>query len=124
MLKRAILLCTSNERECEMKRFKDLVVISSHELTAEFWVTHNGAHGRDIISLVSDQISSGAISEVVENGVEGLNTTVYTPDDSQSVEFEYISWTEDTDNRLLNIQALDITLLCGVTNRELESNAF
>lgn len=107
-----------------MKRFKDLVVISSHELTAEFWVTHNGAHGRDIISLVSDQISSGAISEVVENGVEGLNTTVYTPDDSQSVEFEYISWTEDTDNRLLNIQALDITLLCGVTNRELESNAF
>lgn len=106
-----------------MKKFKDIVVISSDELTAEFRVTHNSVHGRDIVHLVSDQISSGAISEVVENGVEGLPTAVGTPDDSQTVEFEYISWTEDTDNRLLNIQALDITLICGVTGRELESNA-
>lgn len=107
-----------------MRKFKDLVVISSDELTAEFWVTHDGVDGRDLVDLVSDQVSSGAISEVVENGVEGLTTTVYTADDSQAVEFEFISWTEDTDNRLLNIQALDITVLCGVTERELGSNAF
>lgn len=105
----------------------DNVTLSSDRFTAEFTITHNGIDPRTLLAITLDQLENNHLENIVENGVEGLLTTVYHgPRDEQFVEIEYISYTEDNPTNagviVLDRTTTNIEIACGATGQLLAVN--